>query len=188
MIRRRAFSAAMLAMPFLGRRSNAKQTLVWKTEAELVVESKPEECLPDDEECQSSHHVSYVSRSQYGRRYYLTYEEASRAYISFDAGLLDNRDVQFVFALEQLAPGAFDWGGIMEGGKFKPLYVIKRFYDPYFDYGTDQVDTSKSGLYVWKLSDPLGKGRSETIGMAGAENANARELAEKDFALQQKEK
>jgi hypothetical protein len=181
MKRRRSIVLALLALPILGEHTNAGQSLVWKTEAELVLESEPTDCLPDDEECQNSDHVSYVSRSHYGRKYFLTYEEASRAYVSFDASLDDNHDVQFVFALEQIAPGAFDWGGIEEHGTFKPLYVVKRFYDPEFDWSQEMVDRTKYGLLVWRLSSDNPKSATVLISDAGLENAKARLLAEADY-------
>lgn len=155
--------------------------LVWKTETSFLKELGPlGECKADDDECLQADHVGYASISHYGRTYYLTYEEAHRAYVSFDASLEENRDTQFVFSLEQIAPGAFDWGGIIENGKFKPLYVIKRFYEPGFDWSADHVDRNKSGLYVWRLSNPPTASITESIGLA-TENAKARELAENDF-------
>ncbi len=161
----------------------AAEKLIWKTEVSLaeVLETSVE-CKPDDSECFQSDHVSYEYVSHYGRRLYLTYEEASRVYLSFDAPLDVDPDSQHSFAYGQVAHGAYDWGGILQGGKFKPLYAIKRFYDPGFDYSADKVDQTKSGLYVWRLSALAGKGRSETIGMGGAENSKARALAENDFA------
>lgn len=161
--------------------------LVWKTEPDFAKELGPlGECKPDDGECQEADHVGYKKISHYGRTYFLTYEEAVRAYVSFDALLNDNRDAQHVFAADQLAPGAFDWGGVMDGAKFKPLYVIKRFYDPGFDYSYEKVNQKKSGLFVWRLSKVPGQGASEMIGMAGANTAKARKFAEKDFAETQK--
>ena len=174
-----------ITISLLATAANADETLIWKTETTFAKELGPlGECKPDDEECLQADHVGYASISHYGRTYYLTYEEASRAYVSFDASLDNDPQAQLIFALGQIAPGAFDWGGIMDGGQFKPLYVIKRFYDPEFDW-SDDVDPAKSGLFVWRLSEAPGKGRSEMIGMAGVENAKARKLAETDFAALQ---
>jgi hypothetical protein len=151
--------------------AQAAEKLIWRTETEFAQEIGPlGECKEDDDECIGADHVGYISVSHFGRTVYVTYEEASRVYISFDASLDADRDAQFGFVMGQLAPGAYDWGGVMEGGQFKPLYVIKRIYDPGFDYSTDAVDTSKSGLMVWRLSAAPGNGRSE-----------------KDFVLRQKE-
>jgi hypothetical protein len=160
----------------------AAEKLIWKTELDFAqVQQTSVECKPDDSECFQADHVSYEYVSHYGRRLYLTYEEASRVYLSFDAPLDVDPDAQRAFAYGQEAHGAYDWGGIMQSGKFTPLYAIKRFYDPDFDYGYD-IDKTKSGLHVWRLSDGSGNGRSEIIGMAGAENSKARALAENDFA------
>ena len=157
------------------------KTLIWKTEKELG-ESKQlrMDCDPDkDDEC---HNVLYASSSKYGRILFITYQESARAYISFDESPVKNWQKQYLFDIRQLAPGAIDWGGVMEGGNFNPLYAVKRFYDPGFDYSTDNVNQSKSGLYVWRLSPATGKGNSDMIGMAGAQVEKARALAEKDFS------
>jgi hypothetical protein len=166
------------------------EKLVWKTETDFEKEIGPSgECSPKDEQCIQADHVAYASISHYGRTVYLTYEEASRAYVSFDLSLDSDvkRESQSTFAMAQIAPGAFDWGGVIEGAMFKPLYVIKRFYDPGYDYSYDKVDQTKSGLVVWRLSETPGRGRSVTIGEV-SENAEARAVAERDFAERQKNK
>jgi hypothetical protein len=159
-------------------------SLIWKTETAFLSEKRTsDECRLDDGECLSADHVSYVYKSHYGGTVYLTYEEAFRAILSFDKSLdLDaDRGAQFVFQIRQLAPGAYDWGGVLENGTFRPLYVIKRFYDLGFDYSTDEPDTSKSGLIVWSLSrGTQGESSAHTIGTA-ISNAQARRLAEQDF-------
>ena len=182
----RLFLLALTVLISLAPQSYSK-SLIWKTETKFAKKlALSGECKPDDEGCLEADHVAYASVSHYGPKYYLTYEEAVRAYVSFDATLDNNRQVQTIFAVDQIAPGAFDWGGIIEGGKFKPLYVVKRFYDPGFDYSTDKVNKSKTGLYVWRLSPATGKGNSDMIGMAGAQIEKARALAENDFSLRHK--
>lgn len=169
--------------------THATETLIWKTEAAFVQTLKTtEECKADEEECMQVDHVGYAHVSHYGRTLYETTEEAHRIYVSFDAPLESDREVQAMFALMQLASGAVDWGGVMVEGKFKPLYAIKRFYDPGFDWSEDDVDQSKSGLYVWRLSEVPGKGRSVIIGMAGPQNTKARGMAEDDYAALLKSK
>jgi hypothetical protein len=161
------------------------ETLIWKTETKVAKEIAPsDECAPDDGECLQADHVKHEAVSHYGRSYYVTYEEAVRAYVSFDGPLDSNRPAQTVFATDQIREGAFDWGGIMVEGQFKPLYVIKRFYDPGYDW-SGHVDQGKSGLFVWRLSAAPGNGQSEMIGMAGAGNDAARAFAEKHFAATQ---
>ena len=182
-MKRRTILLGLFVLPLTVTPSLAKPPLVWKTETEFAQELQTsEECKPDDGECQEADHISYVSRSHFGRSYFLTYEEGVRAYISFDAGLDENRDVQFVFASGQLAPGAFDWGGVEEQGAFKPLYVLKRFYDPEFDWSTDNIDSSKSGLFVWRLSSAQPESPTVPLGNAGPDNAKARAMAEADYA------
>jgi hypothetical protein len=177
-----ALFATLIIVP--ATNAQAVETLLWKTESIFAKEIGPlGECQAEDHECTEADHVGYESVSHYGRTYYLTYEEASRAYVSFDAPLDKDleHEKQFTFAMGQIAPGAFDWGGIMNGTKFMPLYVIKRFYDPYFNYSTDNPDHTRSGLYVWRLSKVPGEGKSVLIGLA-KNNAIARKLAEKDFS------
>jgi hypothetical protein len=177
----------VIAFLFSASLGSAAEKLIWKTETDFAKELGPlGECKPDDSACQEADHVGYKKISHYGRTYFLTYEEAVRAYVSFDAPLDVNRDAQQVFASDQLAPGAFDWGGVMDGAKFKPLYVIKRFYDPKFDYSYDKVNQKKSGLFVWRLSRNLGQGSSIMIGMAGGDTAKARKFADRDFVKMQK--
>ncbi len=155
--------------------------LIWKTEAELEELKVPEdECKEEEPGC--GHFVHHVYVSRYGRRYFMSYAEGTRAHVSFDRALVEDQDQasQIQYSAEQIAPGAFDWGGVVENGKFKPLYVIKRFYEPGFDWSADHVDRNKSGLYVWRLSNPPAARITESIGLA-TENAKARELAVSDF-------
>jgi hypothetical protein len=184
----RLIGILFILLPMFEASAKAAESLIWKTETTFAKEIVPPECKPDDDECLEDHHISYSSISHYGRTYFLTYEEGTRTYVSFDAPLEVNPDAQLMLAAGQIAPGAFDWGGVMEGTQFKPFYVIKRFYDPGFDYSYDKVDQTKSGLYVWRLKAAPGQERSVVIGMPGTENVKARELAEKDFASLQKTK
>jgi hypothetical protein len=159
------------------------EELLWKTEAEIRDVSPPRaECKIDDDPCLQADHVQYVFQSIYGKRLYLTYEEGVRAYVSFE-GELDGpfRDGQIQLHAEQLAPGAYDWGGVMRHGRFEPLYVIKRFYDLEFNYSRDNPDQTKSGLLIWKLARTNGP-KQELLG-SGKSNVQARALAEQDYAV-----
>jgi hypothetical protein len=180
-----AFGILLILLALFNINAQAAESLIWKTETTFAKEIEPQgKCKENDDECLQADHVGYASVSHYGRTYYLTFEEASRAYVSFDALLDDNPDVQFVFSIEQVTSGAIDWGGIENNGAFRPLYAVKRVYDPDYDWGETGVDRSKSGLIVWRLSTDKPPSPTVMLGNAGPENAKARAMAEADFAAQ----
>jgi hypothetical protein len=142
--------------------------LVWKTEVERPEAKELPNCdIEKDKDCSDS--VPYLEISEFGANMYLTYFEGVRAGIGF--GSKPNQATQF--ASEQLHPGGYDWGGTVSGKKFKPLYVIKRFYE--------YESRAKTFLIAFRL---LENGTSCVVDLKGKEtssNSQIRALVEKDF-------
>jgi hypothetical protein len=150
------------------------EELVWRTEAELAGPVEISQCDPKAEE-NCDHFVAYSERSKFGVNQYMTYVEATRATIGF--GTNEHRTWQG--ATVQLHNGAYDWGGIVKDGKFKPLYVIKRFYS--YDWTDELVSDDHTHLVVFRLLDDGTSCIVDQKPNDTADNAVARARAEKDF-------
>jgi hypothetical protein len=148
--------------------------LVWKTEAKLESMTEQPGCDPDkDENCHDT--ISYIGHSRFGINLYLTYVEAVRAQIGF--GLQEN--VATMMLADQIHDGAFDWGGSSNGGAFKPVVVIKRFY--VMNPDTAITDKTKTQLLIFKLKAD-GTSCLIPIEKSTSDNATARKLAEDNLA------
>jgi hypothetical protein len=161
------------------------ETLVWKTEKSLgELLDLPTECNPQtDESCPD--YVPYAQNSKFGVTYYLTYHEGTRVSIGF--GRYPNEANQ-VFAY-MLHPGAFDWGGRFENGKFVPRYVIKRFYkfddslttaEMFFKVMSGKVRLSQSDLSIYRLT-PSGGACLVLAKMETSDILVARKMAQQDM-------
>jgi hypothetical protein len=150
------------------------EKLVWKIEKELGEAKQLPSCSPEkDKNCPDQ--VASVSQSKFGAKVYKTYHEAVRIVFSFSN---DEKD-GFTVAADQVHPGSYDWGGVMRKGKFKPLYMIKRFYT-YDAAGT--VKKANTELTVLRLL-PGGKSCGiYTGGKTLTDNSLAHRYAEKDYA------
>jgi hypothetical protein len=159
---------------FLSHNSSFAKLLVWKTEKYLGDAKQLSGCDPKiDKNC--SDEAPYVSESKFGTKVFQTYHEGTR--MSFGFGSQPNELGQF--APDQQHPGGFDWGGTVVNGKFKPLYVIKRFYK--YDWSSDAVQKDHTELVIFRL---LSNGKScfiDTKSKSTAENRVARQWVEKDF-------
>ena len=117
--------------------------LIWKTEKELREVQQLPSCDPNkDKNCPDQ--VPYVSTSKYGVKVFETYHEGTRITFSFS----DNEGDGFTVSTDQVHPGGYDWGGVLEKGKFRPLYMIKRFYT--YD-ATAKVNKAQTDLMVLRL-------------------------------------
>jgi hypothetical protein len=138
----RRFIVFVVALFLLPVGAEAK-ALVWKTEATLGARVKLETCDPNiDTSC--GDHVPYASASIHGVNYYTT--------IFMDGVMQSNGfgtvpNSALTLPLVTVHDGAFDWGGVEENGVFKPLYVIKRFYNN--DETLQRLDTT--ALYIFRL-------------------------------------
>jgi hypothetical protein len=144
--------------------------LVWKTEKELPVSKQLPGCDPDkDENCGDS--VAYVDQSVYGVKEYRTYFEAVRVQIGFGS----KPNAATMMTTDELHEGAYDWGGVEQGGVFSPRVVIKRFY--VFDEGKGAVDRTKTQLLAFRLK---ADGTSCGVPLEGivTDNAKARAMVE----------
>ncbi len=146
------------------------ETLVWKTEAELESMTELPGCDPDtDDNCHDS--VAYIGRSKFGVNVYITYFEGVRMQIGFGSPANGSS----IYLAGQMHAGAYDWGGQVIDGVFKPLFVIKRFYEA--DLEKYQADTSKTYLSIFKLKQDSPSCAIST-GEGTVDNATARRLAE----------
>jgi hypothetical protein len=147
--------------------------LIWKTETELGKAQQLPSCNPDtDKDCPD--YVPYVSRSKFGIKVFETYHEGVRLTFSFNS----NEEDGFTVSTDQVHPGGYDWGGVVKKGKFKPLYMIKRFY--VFD-ATGAVNKGQTELTVLRI---LAGGKSCGVDMGSkivSDNATARRFAERDY-------
>ncbi len=150
------------------------EQLIWKTEKSLGKAKQLASCDPaKDTACPDT--VPYVRTSKFGVKIFETYHEGTRITFSFNGKDEDG----FTVATDQVHPGGYDWGGVMVNGKFKPLYMIKRFYE--YDT-TGVVNTARSELTVLRV---LKNGKSCGIDLGKAvvtDNLVARQFAEKNFA------
>lgn len=116
--------------------------LVWKTENKLGEPVELPRCNPEkDANC--GDHVPYVAKSQYGVNYYYTYIDGTM--LSHGFGTTQNSSLTLPASANH--EGAYDWGGVEENGTFKPLYVIKRFYNT----DEDMQKLKTTGLYLFRL-------------------------------------
>ena len=146
------FLVLIIAFVFSFASISFAKPLIWKTE-KLLGELKPlpMECDPEkDDQCPD--YVPFEQKSIYGVRYYQTFHEGTRAGIGF--GTRPNESNQVMAYM--LHPGAFDWGGEIEAGKFIPRYVVKRFY-AYVDDDVEskwlegKLQLTKTYLAVYRL-------------------------------------
>ncbi len=160
---------------FLTATIGSAAQLVWKTEKALGEAQQLPSCNPEkDQNC--SDYVPYVSMSKYGVKVFQTYHEGTRITLSFNGKDEDG----FTVSTDQLYPGGYDWGGVVTKGKFKPLYMIKRFYA--YDAALGEVTKAHSELTVVRL---LENGKFCGVGTNSkvvTDNGVARRFAEKDFA------
>ncbi len=150
------------------------ESLVWKTEAELDSMTELPGCDPDtDDNCHDS--VAYIGRSKFGVNVYITYFEGVRMQIGF--GSPPNGSSMYLAG--QMHAGAYDWGGRVIDGVFKPMFVIKRFYQA--DLEKFEADTNKTYLSIFRLKQD-GTSCAVPTDATIADNATARKLAESAFA------
>jgi hypothetical protein len=150
------------------------QQLVWKTEKSLGEAKQLASCNPEkDKQC--ADFVPYVSSSKYGVKLYFTYREGTRVTYSFNGKDEDG----FTVSTEQVHPGSYDWGGVIEKGKFKPLYMIKRFYA--YDAATGNFTKDRTELMVTRLLKDGKFCGVETGAQVLTDNKAARRLAEINF-------
>jgi hypothetical protein len=160
---------------FLTASIGSAAQLVWITEKALGAAQQLPNCNPEkDQNC--SDYVPYVSVSKYGVKVFQTYHEGTRITLSFN-GKDENG---FTVSTDQLYPGGYDWGGVVIKGKFKPLYMIKRFYA--YDSTLGEVTKAHSELTVVRLLEN-GKFCGVVTGNeVVTDNRVARRFAEMDFA------
>lgn len=161
--------AGLLACLFISAPALA-EPLVWKTEAQLPQSQELPGCTPEtDDNCGDT--VSYIDRSAFGVNQYRTYFEGVRVQLGFGS----KPNSATMMTTDMLHDGAYDWGGVEQGGVFIPKVVIKRFY--VYDGATGAVDPNKTALLAFRLK---ADGTSCLMPFAETvvENAKARMTAE----------
>lgn len=147
------------------------EALVWKTEAELQSMTEVPGCDPDkDADCHDV--VKYAGLSTFGTKVYITYYEGVRMQLGFG---MPPDGYGSIYLAGQLHPGAYDWGGRVVDGVFKPVFVIKRFYEA--DLETFQANVNKTYLTIFRLMDGAAACAITTQDDI-VDNAKARQLAE----------
>lgn len=138
----------VLILTLLFTTPSVAEGLVWKTEPLFEkIEPLPTCDMEKEENCHDI--VPYIARSQFGVNMYFTYYEGTR----FQLGFGTRPNEHGGFATAQNHPGEYDWGGIEVDGVFKPIVVIKRFFDLGFDWGQLPIDKTKTALMIFRLAE-----------------------------------